>query len=159
MSNILMIHPEKCTGCENCSLACSYAKEGLFRPAAARVHVYSWEREGFSVPIMCQQCDDAPCVSVCPTGAMHRGPGQVVVDYDSKKCIRCRMCVQACPFGNALYDSSTNTILKCDNCDGDPACVKFCPNKALTFEDETNSGRSRKKAYAAKFKDAFQEVS
>ena len=158
MAKILMIHPEKCTGCENCVLACSYSKEGQFRPAAARVHVYSWEREGFSVPIMCQQCNDAPCISVCPTGAMHRLTGQTLVDYDINRCIRCRMCVQACPFGNALYDSYTNSIMKCDNCAGAPACVAACPNKALTYEDEAVSTRSRKKSYATKFKEAFQEV-
>jgi Fe-S-cluster-containing hydrogenase component 2 len=158
MAKILMIHPEKCTGCRNCTLACSYNKEGQFRPAASRIHVFTWEREGFSVPIMCQQCNDAPCISVCPTNSMYRLPGITLVEYDSRDCIRCRMCVQACPFGNAIYDSFTNTILKCDTCNGDPACVQFCPTKALTFEDETVSTRSRKKALAAKIKDAFQEV-
>ena len=75
MANVLMIHPDRCTGCRNCSLACSFRHEGQFRPAASRVHVYSWEREGFSVPTMCQQCDTAPCVNVCPTGALNRAKG------------------------------------------------------------------------------------
>ena len=158
MAKILMIHPEKCTGCKNCTLACSYEKESRFRPAASRIHVYSWEREGFSVPMMCQQCNDAPCISVCPTGAMHRLDGATLVEYDKQRCIRCRMCVQACPFGNALYDSFTDSIIKCDTCSGEPACAKACPTQALVFVDETISTRSRKKAYATKFKEAFQEV-
>lgn len=158
MAKILMIHPDKCTGCENCTMACSYTKESKFRPAAARIHVFSWEREGFSVPMMCQQCSDAPCATVCPTGAMHRNSGSTMVDYDKEKCIRCRMCVQACPFGNAVYDVYTDAILKCDNCAGNPACVNICPNKALEYVDDTISTRSRKKAFAAKFKDAFMEV-
>ena len=70
MSKFIMIHPDKCTGCKNCVIACSFEKEHQFRPAAARIHVYSWERECVSVPMMCQQCSDAPCASVCPTGAM-----------------------------------------------------------------------------------------
>ena len=158
MAKILMIHPDKCTGCLNCSEACSYTKEGRFRSAAARVHVYTWEREGISVPMMCQQCNDAPCVSVCPTGAMHRKTGELIVQYDTAKCIRCRMCVQACPFGNAVYDSVTDSIIKCDNCQGNPACATACPVKALEYVEESISTRTRSKAFAQKFKDAFQEV-
>ena len=158
MSKILMIHPDKCTGCNNCVLACSFHHEGVFRPSASRVHVYNWEREQISVPMMCQQCDNAPCINVCPTAAMHRNPESGVVEWDEAKCIRCRMCVQACPFGNAVYDSLTNKILKCDTCDGDPECVLACPNQALEFTEDTISTRSRKKAFATKFKEAFQEV-
>jgi len=66
MTKLLMIHPEKCTGCENCVLACSFHHEKDFRPAATRIHVFTWEREGISVPMMCQQCGDAPCIKVCP---------------------------------------------------------------------------------------------
>ncbi|HEX9118064.1 MAG TPA: 4Fe-4S dicluster domain-containing protein [Anaerolineae bacterium] len=158
MAKLLMIHPDKCTGCRNCELACAFAKTGEFRPRASRVHVYSWEREGISVPMMCQQCDDAACVSVCPTGAMHRSPGSSLVEYDASKCIRCRMCVQACQFGNVVYDATTSSILKCDQCQGNPECVRFCPNAALEYQDDTLAMRTRKKAYAAKFKAAFQEV-
>ncbi|HVN53092.1 MAG TPA: 4Fe-4S dicluster domain-containing protein [Anaerolineaceae bacterium] len=158
MAKILMIYPEKCTGCLNCSEACSYTKEGRFRSAASRVHVYTWEREGISVPMMCQQCNDAPCVSVCPTGAMHRNTGELIVQYDLSKCIRCRMCVQACPFGNAVYDSVTDAIIKCDHCQGKPACAAACPVKALEYVDESVSTRTRSKAFAQKFKEAFQEV-
>ncbi len=158
MAKILMIHPEKCTGCKNCVLACAYKKENQFRPAASRVHVYTWEREGFSVPMMCQQCTDAPCVSVCPTGAMHRSDGTTLIDYDVKKCIRCRMCVRACPFGNALYDSLTDSIIKCDTCAGEPACATACPVGAIVYVDETTSTSTRQKAFAKKFKNAFQEV-
>ncbi len=158
MSKVLMIHPDKCTGCKNCVLACVYAHEDEFRPTAARIHVYNWEREQFSVPMMCQQCDDAPCTTVCPTGAMHRASGSLLVEYDEDKCIRCRMCVQACPFGNAMYDSVTNKIIKCDTCQGAPACVAACPNHALEYVESTIATRSRKKAFADKFKEAFQEV-
>ncbi|HEX2924634.1 MAG TPA: 4Fe-4S dicluster domain-containing protein [Chloroflexota bacterium] len=159
MTKVLMIHPDKCTGCRNCELACSFAHEGQFRPVATRVHAYTWEREGVSVPMMCQQCDDAACVKVCPTGAMHRStttPG--LVEWDAKTCIRCRMCTVACPFGNAAYDAATSSILKCDTCKGNPECANFCPNGALEYVDDNAATRSRKKAFAAKFKEAFQEV-
>ncbi len=155
MPNILMIHPDKCTGCRTCELACSFTKEGRFRPRATRVHVYSWEREGASVPMMCQHCDDAPCATVCTTGAMHRNRASGLVEWDAKRCIRCRMCVQACPFGNAVYDGVTGGILKCDSCNGQPECVRFCPNHALEWVEDTISTRSRKKAFAARFKQAL----
>ena len=159
MTKLLMIHPDKCTGCKNCVLACSFNHEKKFRPAGTRIRVITWEREGISVPMMCQQCGDAPCIKVCPTGAMHRMVSAGVVDWDMKKCILCKMCTHACPFGNAVYDSLTDSILKCDECDGDPACVRMCPNKALEFVEDTISTRSRTKAFAGKFKDAFKEVS
>ncbi|HWQ10966.1 MAG TPA: 4Fe-4S dicluster domain-containing protein [Holophaga sp.] len=158
MTKVLMIHPDKCTGCHNCTLACSYGHEAQFRPAATRVHVYTWEREGFSVPMMCQQCDEASCMKVCPTGALSRVKGTALVDYDRAKCIGCRMCTLACPFGNAVYDGATGAVLKCDQCGGSPECVKFCPSKALEFVDDSIATRSRKKSFAAKFKTAFQEV-
>jgi Fe-S-cluster-containing hydrogenase component 2 len=158
MSKLLMIHPDKCTGCKSCVLACSFVHEKDFRPAGACIHVFTWEREGISVPMMCQQCDDAPCVSICPTGAMHRMTDDGVVDWDTNKCILCKMCTQACPFGNAVYDSLTKSILKCDQCGGDPACVRMCPNKALEFVEDTISTLTSKKAFASKLKDAFLEV-
>lgn len=157
MAKVLMIHPDKCTGCRNCVLGCGFRHEGSFRPAAARIHVFSWEREGFSVPMMCQQCDTASCAKVCPTGALHRAPGTTLVEYTKAKCIGCRMCTIACPFGNAVYDSFTESILKCDTCGGDPACVAYCPSQALEFVDDNISTRTRKKAFASKFKEAFQE--
>jgi Fe-S-cluster-containing hydrogenase component 2 len=120
--------------------------------------VYTWEREGFSVPMMCQQCDEASCMKVCPTGALHRAKGAEVVAYEKDKCIGCRMCTMACPFGNVTFDGPSGTVLKCDTCDGDPQCVRFCPNKALEFVDDNLSTRNRKKAFAAKFKAALQEA-
>lgn len=158
MSKVIMIYPERCAGCNTCVLACAFTHDGESRPSASRVHVYNWEREQFSVPMLCQQCDDAPCVAVCPTGAMHRQDGTIVVEYDVNKCIRCRMCVQACPFGCASYDMVTNKIHKCDTCAGAPECVAACPTHALEYVDVTVSTRARKKSFAKKFKDAFQEV-
>ncbi len=113
MAKVLMIHPDKCTGCRNCELACSFEHERRFRPGASRVQAFTWEREGISVPMMCQQCDDAACVTVCPTGAMHHSTTtQALIDWDADKCIRCRMCVIACPFGNARYDATDEQHLQ-----------------------------------------------
>ena len=109
MSKMLMIQADKCTGCHNCELACAMTHEGNFRITAARVHVYTWEREGFSVPMMCQQCHDAPCIPVCTPHAMTRDPVTGWVNLDQAKCIGCKMCVHACPFGNAVWDDASTT--------------------------------------------------
>ena len=105
-----MIHPDKCTGCRSCELACSMQQEGDFRPKASRIHVYTWEREGFSVPMMCQQCHDAPCIPVCMPKALPQRrdrPGR-------PRCgqmHRLQDVRPACPFGNASWDFLTSAIL------------------------------------------------
>lgn len=159
MAKILMIYPNKCTGCRICELACSFQQEEAFRPGASRIHALTWEREGFSVPLMCQQCDDAACVSVCPSGAMHYGPpGSNLVELDKDACIGCKLCVVACPFGSVRYDSATRLIAKCDTCAGAPQCVAMCPNGALEFVDDAEQTRARKRAVGEKLKDVFEEV-
>lgn len=159
MANMLMIYPNKCTGCRLCELACSFQQESAFRPGASRIHTLTWEREGFSVPLMCQQCDDAPCVSVCPTGAMHLGPpGSNLVELDQDACIGCKLCVVACPFGSVRYDSATMTIAKCDTCAGTPECVAMCPNDAIKFVDDAEQTRARKRAVGEKLKAVFEEA-
>ena len=159
MSKILMVYPNKCTGCRNCELACSFQHEGASRRGATRVHTFTWEREGSSVPLMCQQCDDAACVNVCPTGAMHHGPeGSNLVELDQNLCIGCKLCVIACPFGSVRYDSVARVIAKCDTCEGNPACVAMCPVGALEFVDDAEQTRARKQAVADKFKTIFEDV-
>lgn len=158
MSKLLVIHPDLCTGCHSCELACSMEHEDVFRPTASRIHVYTWEREGFSVPLMCQQCKDAACATVCMPKALTRNAQTGQVDLDHNKCIGCKMCVQACPFGSISWDFTTAKVLKCDTCNSDPACARICPTHALEWVDGTVSAQSRKRAFASKLKNAFSEV-
>jgi len=151
MPKMLVISADKCTGCRNCELACSLTKEGSFRPMASRVHVNTWEEEGVSVPMMCQHCADAPCIPVCAPHAMQRDGQTGWVQLDQAKCIGCKMCVQACPFGNAVWDSWATKILKCDYCGGDPACAKSRPTQAISWADDLVAVRARKRAFAEKF--------
>ena len=88
---------------------------------------------------------------------MTRDPATGWVTLDRAKCIGCKMCVLACPFGNAVWDAVSNKILKCDCCSGDPACATFCPTHAIEWVDDVAATRTRKKAFAAKFKTAFAE--
>jgi carbon-monoxide dehydrogenase iron sulfur subunit len=158
MTKMLMIYPDRCTGCHNCALSCSFHHDGEFRPHTSRIKVLSWELEGFSMPTTCQQCEDAPCVAVCPTAAMYDEPVASRVAWDETKCIGCRSCTMACPFGAVVYETKKRRIIKCDLCDGDPQCVAFCPVAALEYTDETDAARARKRATATGFKKTFEEV-
>lgn len=133
MEKILVIDHEKCTGCRLCEMACSITHTGVSNPARSRIHVIKWTMEGFDLPMVCQQCEEAPCIAVCPKDALYRDPvmGRVALDYDL--CIGCKMCVTACPFGGMGIDITTRRVIKCDLCDGDPACVRFCESGALQF--------------------------
>ncbi|HXY78537.1 MAG TPA: 4Fe-4S dicluster domain-containing protein [Candidatus Acidoferrales bacterium] len=91
-------------------------------------------------PTQCRQCEDAPCVKVCPTGATHRTATYTAVN--SNLCIGCRLCMMVCPFG-AIHTAAVRTnahtkraAIKCDLCvdrkDG-PACLAACPTKAISL--------------------------
>jgi len=75
-------------------------------------------------------------MSACPREAIFADDelNRVMVDYD--KCIGCRMCVVACPFGAIEFDAEVKRVIKCDLCDGDPLCAKLCAYEAIRYVDE-----------------------
>ena len=145
MAKALYIDYEKCTGCRLCELVCAVKHYGISNPARARIKVMKWEQEGVYVPMSCQQCQDAPCQNICPAKAISRDDemSRVMVDYD--KCIGCRLCVAVCPFGAMSFNVIDKQVLKCDLCDGDPQCVRFCDRKAVDFvsPDEVSIDKKR----------------
>lgn len=98
-------------------------------------------------PKSCLHCEDPPCVPVCPTGASYKRKqdGIVLVDYD--KCIGCKYCAWACPYGAREIDEKQQVMKKCTLCvdriydttlpeaDRKPACVMACPTSARLFGD------------------------
>ncbi len=145
MAKALYINYEKCTGCRLCELVCAVSHDGVSNPARSRIKVMKWEAEGLYVPMSCQQCQDAPCMNVCPMKAISRNneTGVVSVDYDV--CIGCRSCTLVCPFGAMNYNPIDKKVFKCDLCDGDPQCVRFCDMKAVDFvePDDISVGKKR----------------
>jgi sulfite dehydrogenase (quinone) subunit SoeB len=98
-------------------------------------------------PKSCLHCEDPPCVPVCPTGASYKRKedGIVLVDYD--KCIGCKYCSWACPYGARELDEDRKVMTKCTLCvdrvtdkalpeaERKPACVLACPTNARLFGD------------------------
>lgn len=152
-----MIYPEKCTGCRTCELVCSFTKNQNFNPKDAAISVQSFDEIGLQVPMTCMQCDEPYCAKVCKFNALVKDEKTGVVKFDREKCVGCKMCVSACPFGNMTYSSRNKKVVKCDTCDGDPQCVKFCPSDALEYK-ELDSTSKRKKTIASQFKAVFGEV-
>jgi carbon-monoxide dehydrogenase iron sulfur subunit len=139
----IVFDPVLCTGCMRCMTTCSTYNNGGTSLSKARLHIA--RHEGHAITrideedelifeaLTCQQCDKPFCMYFCPTQAIERNKetGAMTINYD--KCIGCRMCMTGCPFGAIRYDSSRRRVIKCELCDGDPQCVKFCPTSALKF--------------------------
>jgi Fe-S-cluster-containing hydrogenase component 2 len=135
MNKILLIYPEKCTGCRICELICSFHHYKEFNPLKSRVRIIKDERRGLDVPIICMNCIDAPCMNICPVDAIKREPETNIIKIHSDDCIGCKLCMMVCPVGAISIDPANGIPIKCDLCDGDTRCVKFCETGALQYED------------------------
>lgn len=161
----IMVDTTKCAdGCNDCVNAC--ADENGWRPEEGRearpasdaqwirsVHLRNKATGAeHTLPLMCQHCENPPCVDVCPTGASFRREDGIVL-VDKHICIGCRYCMMACPYkarsfvhevisnqvsyaprGKGTVESCTMCVHRVDE-DRDPACVEACDHKALIFGD------------------------
>ena len=139
-----VIDHRKCIGCHACTVACKEENQvplGAFRTWVKYVEkgTFPHTRRYFSV-LRCNHCDDAPCVTICPTVALYRRPDGVV-DFDGARCIGCKSCMQACPYDALYIDPNSNTAAKCNYCAHrlevglEPACVIVCPERAIIAGD------------------------
>ncbi len=148
MEKMLYIDPTKCSGCRTCELVCSLKNEGMSRPSAARIQVIADKHRGTRVPVACRQCEDPICRRVCPMGALSKDPDSGVVRHDRQRCIGCKSCIAACPFGGISFNVDSRRIFKCEQCDGQPQCVRFCVDQAITYLDAATVAAKRKKEAA-----------
>ena len=157
MKGMIVVRVDRCLGCKSCEIACAIAHSStkdlnslvsLAEKPGYRIYVEAYEHT--AIPVHCNHCDDAPCILACPTGAIHREGEKGPVLLDNNRCIGCKMCVQACPFGVITSRIEGNGVLKCDLCverlaEGqEPACVAACPTHALIFCDEETGNRAKR---------------
>jgi Fe-S-cluster-containing dehydrogenase component/formate-dependent nitrite reductase membrane component NrfD len=139
-----VIDQRKCIGCHACTVACKEENGvplGAFRTWVKYVERgrYPDTRRYFSV-LRCNHCDDAPCVTICPTVALYRRDDGIV-DLDGDRCIGCKSCMQACPYDALYIDPDSSTAAKCHYCAHrvevglEPACVIVCPERAIIAGD------------------------
>jgi Fe-S-cluster-containing hydrogenase component 2 len=129
----LLVNSKKCTGCRSCELACSFEHFREFSYELSAIRVLKFEEKAQNYLIVCQQCEDPPCVDICPTDALLGDTGNGMVHFDENECIHCEKCVEACPVDAIFFNAERNKVLKCDLCGGAPACVKVCAPEALEW--------------------------
>jgi carbon-monoxide dehydrogenase iron sulfur subunit len=130
MEKTYVVIPNNCTGCRTCEVACAAIKGTNGVLGRSRIQILETGKDKF-VQLNCLQCVNAACQTVCPTGALRRNEETRAVEHVEALCIRCGLCESACPFGHIYFDTEVGIPLKCDLCNGDPACVRFCPHQAL----------------------------
>jgi len=157
----IVADPKRCLACRACEVACALAHAGtddLFEALFARgekPRIYIQAAGELAVPLQCRHCEDAPCVRVCPSGALSRPDDAAPVVVRQEKCIGCAYCVQACPFGVIQLSAEKGVVIKCDLCakrqaEGlEPACVHACPVSALAFEDADQGAKKARARTAA----------
>ena len=133
MLKVLKIDYSKCHGCGICETVCKLNNDMKLHRSKAKIKSISIELEGWGLPKVCMQCQDPACMSVCPNNAIYRDDLLNRVMVDSDRCIGCRLCVMTCPFGAPQFDDDSGQIVKCDLCEGDPLCAKYCMYDALQY--------------------------
>jgi len=163
----LVIDLDICVGCQACTTSCKqWNTSGYSAPLTDsdpygehptgvwfnRVHSFEVTAEDgnsttVNFPKSCLHCDDAPCVTVCPTGASFKREDDGIVLVNPDTCIGCKLCSWACPYGAREYDSHEGVMKKCTLCVDKiynqdlpahsrvPACVSACPTGARSFGD------------------------
>jgi Fe-S-cluster-containing dehydrogenase component len=163
----LVIDLDTCVGCHACVISCKGWNTENYGAALSdqepygadpsgtflnRVHSYEVQPaeappQLVHFPKSCLHCDDAPCVTVCPTGASYKRVEDGIVLVNETDCIGCGLCAWACPYGARELDLAEGVMKKCTLCvdriynenlpeeDREPACVRSCPAGARHFGD------------------------
>jgi Fe-S-cluster-containing dehydrogenase component len=163
----LVIDLDTCVGCQACVVACKgWNTENYGAPLSDldpygadpegtflnRVHTYEVTPAAappqiVHFPRSCLHCEDAPCVTVCPTGASYKRAHDGIVLVNEDACMGCGLCAWACPYGAREMDAVAGVMKKCTLCvdrienenlpeiDRIPACVRTCPTGARHFGD------------------------
>ena len=132
----------RCVGCGACVMGCRIENGLPVGVSWRRILQVNQPRIGggpsFHLSVACHHCENPPCAKACPSGALKKSSDGLVL-LESDRCIGCRYCEMACPFGAPSFDSQAGVMTKCHLCHhrlaegSPPACVAACPTKALGF--------------------------
>ncbi len=131
---------DRCVGCGACVLACRMEKGWSDETPWRRIVPFNLDRvpggPTWHFSVACHHCEDPACLRACPSGAYERRADGIVV-LDGERCLGCRYCEMACPFGAPVFDERSGIMMKCDFCHErvdnghSPACIAACPVGAL----------------------------
>ncbi|EMG30021.1 4Fe-4S dicluster domain-containing protein [Campylobacter showae] len=141
----MIFDQNKCVGCTDCEVACK--KVNSVPKGQMRLFIQDKTdplnlKEKRYVRVSCQQCEDAPCVNVCPTKACHKDEKTGITTMNTDDCIACKYCIVACPYDVRFINHNTKAAESCNFCldtnlkDGhEPACIEACRYEAIVFGD------------------------
>lgn len=155
----IVVDLDRCIGCHGCEIACKNENDvelGSYWNKVVQVGPYGEypHLQQYFLPVMCQQCEESPCTHVCPTGASYRDPETNIVLVDKEKCIGCKYCMMACPYGVRSWNETERVVEKCTLCGqltaaGElPACVAACCGAARFYGDLDDPDSDASKAIA-----------
>lgn len=145
-----------CSRCRMCELMCAFHHHQVGNPRRGRIKVIALG-QGEDIPVTCLNCEDPPCMNICPTGALYRKTADGMVQVNEDICIGCAMCLNVCPVGAITLDPVDGVASKCDLCQGEPQCVTYCPASVLKMTDAGQFARYRMKGFARFLQSAGEE--
>lgn len=129
----LIIDLEKCDSCESCSVSCD-----CYHRPHAEDHGMHGLREKATFTLICRRCEHASCIIACPFDAIER-KDDGVIERHNLRCVSCKSCAHACPFGTIYPEMLTFYHTSCDECLGNhteqPPCVASCSQGALEYRE------------------------
>lgn len=145
MSRYIAVNHVPCTGCRTCEMVCSLYHFGECHPQKSAISVIRREKDGlvFCLPLVCQQCAEAPCIEACPAGALSRDEVTGVLAAKQDECTACGLCADACPAGCISIDTDRMSVIACDLCGGQPQCVPACHAHCLAVVDRDRAGEKQ----------------
>jgi Fe-S-cluster-containing hydrogenase component 2 len=155
MQKMLIVNADLCIGCRMCEAVCSLVHYGAIGISHARLKVVRYDHAAFFNPVVCMQCENPYCASVCPSQAIWKDPDTGVVKVSKDKCKGCKMCLAACPFG--MMGFAEKVAAKCDLCGGRPHCVEFCQAKAITYGEPKRIGDAKAVSLGDRMLEAYRD--